>query len=146
MHYLKRNAKLGILAFLIFILCLTVSVSSLAKTEVYFSLSDNPQKEIIKNINQAQGFINIAMHVLTDKELALPLIEAQTVNINTASPSMSFPYSSLSFPPLFLSFPRKRESIPSLVVTRNPLSVIANRAATRQSQPPSIGRNGKSRG
>ena len=134
MHYLKRNAKLGILAFLVFILCLTISLFSLAKTEVYFSLSDNPQKKIIKNINQAQAFINIAMYVLTDKELALPLIEVQTVNINTASPSMSFPYSSLSFPPLFLSFPRKRESIPSLVVTRNPLSVIASRAATRQSQ------------
>ncbi|HUS49908.1 MAG TPA: hypothetical protein VMZ91_07065 [Candidatus Paceibacterota bacterium] len=86
MHYLKRNAKLGILAFLIFILCLTISLFSLAKTEVYFSLSGNPQKEIIKNINQAQAFINIAMYVFTDKKLALPLIEAQTVNINTASP------------------------------------------------------------
>jgi len=38
---------------------------SLAKTEVYFSLSDNPQEEIIKNINQAQAFINIAMYVFT---------------------------------------------------------------------------------
>ncbi|GAI40960.1 unnamed protein product, partial [marine sediment metagenome] len=50
---------------------------SLAKTEVYFSLYDNPQKEIIKNINQAEAFINIAMYIFTDKEIALPLIDAQ---------------------------------------------------------------------
>jgi DNA uptake protein ComE-like DNA-binding protein len=40
-------------------------LSSLAKTEVYFSLLDNPQKAIIKNINQAQAFINMAMYVFT---------------------------------------------------------------------------------
>ncbi len=40
-------------------------LTSLAKTEVYFSLYDNPQKEIIKNINQAQAFINIAIYVFT---------------------------------------------------------------------------------
>jgi len=54
-----------------------MSISTLAKTEVYFSLSDNPQKAIIKNINQSQAFINIAMYVFTDKEIAIPLIDAQ---------------------------------------------------------------------
>ncbi|PKP62094.1 hypothetical protein CVT91_00770 [Candidatus Atribacteria bacterium HGW-Atribacteria-1] len=77
MQYLKRNTKYSILAFLIIVLSITISISTLAKTEVYFSLYDNPQKEIIKNINQAQAFINIAMYVFTDKEIALPLIDAQ---------------------------------------------------------------------
>jgi len=77
MHYLKRNTKYSILAFLVLILSVTISISTLAKTEVYFSLSDNPQKEIIKNINQAESFINIAMYIFTDREVALPLVKAQ---------------------------------------------------------------------
>ena len=77
MQYLKRNAKFSILAFLIIVLSITISISILAKTEVYFSLYDNPQKEIIKNINQAEAFINIAMYIFTDREIALPLIKAQ---------------------------------------------------------------------
>jgi len=77
MHYLKRNTKYSILAFLVLILSITISISTLAKSEVYFSLSDNPQKEIIKNINQAEAFINIAMYIFTDREIALPLIKAQ---------------------------------------------------------------------
>ena len=77
MQYLKRNTRFSILAFLIIVLSITISISTLAKTEVYFSLSDNPQKAIIRNINQAQAFINIAMYIFTDKEIALPLINAQ---------------------------------------------------------------------
>jgi phosphatidylserine/phosphatidylglycerophosphate/cardiolipin synthase-like enzyme len=76
MHYLKRNTRFSIFAFLVIILSITISISSLAKTEVYFSLYDNPQKEIIKNINQAEAFINIAMYIFTDREIALPLIKA----------------------------------------------------------------------
>jgi len=77
MHYLKKDTRFSILAFLVLILCITISISPLAKTEVYFSLSDNPQREIIKNINQAQAFINIAMYIFTDREIALPLIKAR---------------------------------------------------------------------
>ena len=77
MQYLKRNTRFSILTFLIIILYITISISTLAKTEVYFSLSNNPQKAIIKNINQAEAFINIAMYVFTDKEIAIPLIDAQ---------------------------------------------------------------------
>ena len=77
MQYLKRNTKYSILAFLVIVLSITISISTLAKTEVYFSLSDNPQKAIIKNINQAEAFINIAMYTFTDKEILLPLINAQ---------------------------------------------------------------------
>ena len=77
MYDLKRNTKLSILPFLVLILFITISISALAKTEVYFSLSDNPQKTIIKNINQAEAFINIAMYIFTDREIALPLVKAQ---------------------------------------------------------------------
>jgi len=77
MQYLKKNIKFNILTFLIIILSITISISTLAKTEVYFSLSDNPQKEIIKNINQAEAFINIAMYIFTDREIALSLIKAR---------------------------------------------------------------------
>lgn len=77
MHNLKRNTRLSILAFLVLILSITISISPLAKTEVYFSLYDNPQKEIVKNINQAEAFINIAMYIFTDREIALPLAKAQ---------------------------------------------------------------------
>jgi len=77
MHYLKKNTKLSILAILVLVLCITISISTLAKTEVYFSLLDNPQREIIKNINRAQASINIAMYIFTDREIALPLMKAQ---------------------------------------------------------------------
>jgi len=77
MQYLKRNIKYSIFAFFIIILSITVSISTLAKTEIYFSLYDNPQKEIIKNINQAKAFINIAMYIFTDRDIALPLVKAQ---------------------------------------------------------------------
>jgi phosphatidylserine/phosphatidylglycerophosphate/cardiolipin synthase-like enzyme len=77
MHYFKTKPKLTIIALIIIILTLSLFLSSLAKTEVYFSLSDNPQRAIIKKINQAEAFINIAMYIFTDKEIALPLINAQ---------------------------------------------------------------------
>jgi len=76
MHYLKRNTKYSILTFLVIVLCITISIFTLAKTEIYFSLYDNPQKEIIKNINQAQASINIVMYIFTDREIALPLVKA----------------------------------------------------------------------
>jgi hypothetical protein len=73
----KKQIKITILILLTIIFISQFSISFLAKTEVYFSLSDNPQKEIIKNINQAESFINIAMYIFTDREIALPLVKAQ---------------------------------------------------------------------
>jgi len=73
----KKQIKTTIFLLLTIIFISQFSISTLAKTEVYFSLSDNPQKEIIKNINQAQASINIAMYIFTDREIALPLIKAQ---------------------------------------------------------------------
>jgi len=73
MHYLRRNTKNSILAFLVLILSITISISNIAKTEVYpacacthadrFSLSDNPQ-------------------ILSTTSLKP---EVQTININSAS-------------------------------------------------------------
>jgi len=73
----KRQIKLTTILLLTTILISQFFLISLAKTEVYFSLSDNPQKVIIKNINQAEAFINIAMYIFTDREIALPLMDAQ---------------------------------------------------------------------
>jgi len=73
----KKQIKITILLLLTLIVISQFSLFPLAKTEVYFSLSDNPQKEIIKNINQAEAFINIAMYIFTDREIALPLAKAQ---------------------------------------------------------------------
>ena len=73
----KRQIKLTTILLLTTILISQFFLISLAKTEVYFSLSDNPQKAIIKNINQAEAFINIAMYIFTDREIALPLAKAQ---------------------------------------------------------------------
>jgi len=63
MQYLKRNTKYSILAFLIIVLSITISIATLAKTEVYFSLYDNPQ-------------------ILSTTSLKP---EVQTINNNTAS-------------------------------------------------------------
>jgi len=73
----KKQIKLTIILLLTIILVSQFFLISLAKTEVYFSLYDNPQKAIIKNINRAEAFINIAMYIFTDREIALPLIDAQ---------------------------------------------------------------------
>ena len=63
MQCLKRNTKYSIFTLLIIVLSTTISISTLAKTEIYFSLYGNPQKEIIKNINQAEAPINISMYI-----------------------------------------------------------------------------------
>ena len=63
MQYLKRNTKYSILVFLVIVLSITISISTLAKTEVYFSLYDNFQ-------------------ILSSTS---PKPEVQTININTTS-------------------------------------------------------------
>ena len=106
MHYFKRNTKYSILAFLVIVLAITISIPTLAKTEVYpacactqadrFSLSDNPQ----------------ILSTTSSKP------EVQTININTASQDefLNILYISeaiarkiIDLP--FMSFPRTRESI-----------------------------------
>ena len=74
MQYLKGNTKYSIFAFLVIVLSITISISTLAKIEVYpacaclhadrFFLYDNPQILFITSL----------------------IPEVQTININTASP------------------------------------------------------------
>ncbi|MDD5014060.1 MAG: helix-hairpin-helix domain-containing protein [Atribacterota bacterium] len=69
MQYLKRNTKFGILAFLVIILSITISISTLAKTEVYpacaclhadrFYLYDNPQILSTTSLKSEVQIINI---------------------------------------------------------------------------------------
>ena len=59
MQYLKRNTKFSILAFLITVLSITISISTLAKTEVYFFLYDNPQILFITSLKSEVQIINI---------------------------------------------------------------------------------------
>ena len=106
MHYLKKNTKYSILAFLVLILSVTISICTLAKTEVYpacackhadrFSLSDNPQILLTTSLKP----------------------EVQTININTVSQDelmkilkTSEPLARKTIDLPFMSFPRTRESI-----------------------------------
>jgi DNA uptake protein ComE-like DNA-binding protein len=58
MQYLKRNIKYGIFTFFIIILSINISISTLAKTEIYFSLYDNPQILLITSLNPEVQNIN----------------------------------------------------------------------------------------
>lgn len=96
MQYSKKNTIYSIFAFLVFVLSIIISIPTLAKTEVYFSLYDNPQ-------------------ILSATSLKP---EVQTININTASQvelvkvlQIMEPIAQkiIAFP--FMSFPRTRESI-----------------------------------
>jgi len=82
MRYLKRNANLTILTFLIIIFTLTIYISTFAKTEIYFSLYDDPEAVIINNIDAAEEFISIAMYTFTDVEIAQSILEARDRGID----------------------------------------------------------------
>jgi len=96
MQYLKRNTKYSIFAFLVIVLSITTSISTLAKTEAYFSLYDNPQTLFTTS----------------------PKPEIPTTDINTASQdefinilqiSEPLAWKIINFP--FMLFPCTRESI-----------------------------------
>lgn len=96
MQYLKRNTKYSIFTFLIIVLSIIISISTLAKTEVYLSLYDNPQilfttcpKPGVKSININTISQDIFIKIL---QISEPL--AQKI---------------IDFP--FMSFLRTRESI-----------------------------------
>jgi len=72
----KPQTKFSIATFVIIILALTLCLSSLAKTEVYFSLYDDPETVIIENINKAEVFVDIAMYTFTDQEISQAVIKA----------------------------------------------------------------------
>ena len=59
MQYLKRNTIYSIFAFLVIVLSITLSISAFAKTEVYFSLYDNPQILYTTSLKPGVQIINI---------------------------------------------------------------------------------------
>ena len=96
MHYLKRNTKYGILAFLIIVLSINISISTLAKIEVYSSLYDNPQISSTTSLKPEVQVINI--NTSSQDEL----IKILKINGPIAQKIIDLP---------FMSFPRTRESI-----------------------------------
>jgi len=58
------------------------SLNALAKTEVYFSLYDDPEAVIIKSIDAAEEFIIIAMYTFTGVEIAQAILKARDRGID----------------------------------------------------------------
>ena len=77
MFVFKRQTKINLIIILIIGLLFIFSFNALTETEVYFSLYDNPESIIIKNIDHAKEFINIAMYTFTDREIAQAIIKAK---------------------------------------------------------------------
>jgi len=94
----KRPIKLTIILLLTTILIAQFFLISLAKTEAYFSLYDDPEAVIIENINKAEIFIDIAMYTFTDQEISQAVIEAKErgvkVRIYLDRSQVEAPYSS----------------------------------------------------
>jgi len=89
MHYLKRNTKYSILAFFVIVLSITISISTLAKTEVYFSLYDNPQ--ILSTTSLKPGVQTININTVSQNEFIkiLKISEPPTRKIITLRDSLS---------------------------------------------------------
>jgi phosphatidylserine/phosphatidylglycerophosphate/cardiolipin synthase-like enzyme len=73
---MKKNINI-IIILIIVIELLTFSLGAFAKTEVYFSLYDDPESIIIKSIENAEESINIAMYSLTDSEISRAIVRAK---------------------------------------------------------------------
>ena len=73
----KKQTKFNFITILIISLLFIFSFNALTETEVYFSLYDDPELIIIKNIDSAKEFINIAMYTFTDREIAQAIIRAR---------------------------------------------------------------------
>lgn len=78
----KKQIKFTFIVLLIISLLFIFSFNTLAKTEVYFSLYDDPESIIIKNIDDSKEFINIAMYTFTDREIAQAIIRAKDRGVN----------------------------------------------------------------
>jgi len=73
----KKQTKFNFITILIIGLLFIFSFNALAKIELYFSLYDDPESIIIKNIDNAEEFINIAMYTFTDREIAQAILRAK---------------------------------------------------------------------
>ena len=78
----KKLIKFTFIFLLIISLLFIFSFNILTKTEVYFSLYDDPESIIIKNIDDSKEFINIAMYAFTDREIAQAIIRAKDRGVN----------------------------------------------------------------
>ena len=77
MFVYNKQIKINFIIILIVGLLFIFSLNALTETEVYFSLYDNPELVIIKNIDNAKEFINIAMYTFTDREIAQAILRAK---------------------------------------------------------------------
>jgi len=77
MQYLKRNTKYSILAFLVIILSITISVSTFAKTEVYFFQYDTPQ--ILSTTSSKPEVQIININATSQDELILITLKARGI-------------------------------------------------------------------
>ena len=73
----KKQTKFTFIVLLIISLLFIFSFNVFAEVEVYFSLYDDPESIIIKNIDDAKEFISIAMYAFTDREIASAIIRAK---------------------------------------------------------------------
>ncbi len=79
---IKKIVIKRIVIILVISLVFVFSPNALAKTVVYFSLYDDPEAVIIKNIAAAEEFISIAMYTFTDMEIAQAILEARDRGID----------------------------------------------------------------
>jgi len=73
----KKQNKFNFIIILVVGLLFIISITSFAELKVYFSLYDEPEQIIIKNIDNAKKFIGIAMYTFTDREIAQAIIRAK---------------------------------------------------------------------
>ena len=78
----KKTVIKRIVIILVISLVFIFSLNAFAKTEVYFSLYDDPEAVIINNIAAAEEFISIAMYTFTDEEIAQAILEARDRGID----------------------------------------------------------------
>ncbi|RXG63599.1 DUF1669 domain-containing protein [Candidatus Atribacteria bacterium 1244-E10-H5-B2] len=78
----KKTVIKRIVIILVISLVFIFPLDTLAKTEVYFSLYDDPEAIIINNIDAAEEFISIAMYTFTDVEIAQAILEARDRGID----------------------------------------------------------------
>ena len=78
----RKTVIKRIVIILIISLVFVFSLNALAKTEVYFSLYDDPEAVIIEHVDGAEEFISVAMYTFTDIEISKAILEARDRGID----------------------------------------------------------------
>ncbi len=79
---IRKTVIKRIIVILVISLAFIFTPNALAKTEVYYSLYDDPEAVIINNIAKAEELISIAMYTFTDVEIAQAILEARDRGID----------------------------------------------------------------